>query len=356
MRWPREFVRAFHAEAKRSPVVSLAWVAMAAALLACVHVRAAHAATQIALIASNPPSLCGGASLELERELVAAGFDTLRVPRSAATTSSGFDASLWFSESGDQIRLFDHTTPDREGEVASLRVDCSNRLVRRRVWTLVVEMLWARRDGQGAQVENTHQADTESRPQSLTVKEVEPPAPYVPLSPVPTGVYAFGAGAVVGANAFATAPAWDLALLGGYRSPSGYRLGGRLRWPVTVASESTQRGSTRMWTFTGDVEAAKVFRRPTSVVQPFVGATLGLHFTLLDTSGVNPWLDRRWAALHGRALGHVGLGLLLAPYTFFCQLEAGLARRLQADDEVQPLDRGGNAFVAAVSLGVAFDY
>ncbi len=329
---------------------------MGATVVVCMQVRAAHAATQIALIASDPPSLCGGASLELERELVAAGFDTLRVPRSAANTSGGFDASLWFSETGDQIRLFDHTTSDREDEVASLRVDCRNRLVRRRVWTLVVEMLWARRDGQGsAHAESAQHGPSEAN-SHLTVATVKPPTPYVPLSPAPTGVYAFGAGVVVGANAFATAPAWDLALLGGYRSPSGYRLGGRLRWPVTVASESTQRGSTRMWTFTGDVEAGKVFRRPTSVVQPFVGATLGLHFTLLDTSGVNPWLDRRWAALHGRALGHVGLGLLLAPYTFFCQLEAGLARRLQADEEVQPLDRGGNAFVAAVSLGVAFDY
>lgn len=329
--------------------------ALVAGLLCWSAGGTARAEARLAVVASEPPSSCGGASLELERELVAAGFDAIRVPRAEADALAGFDVTLWFSDAGDQVRLLDPSAPPEQAELAVLRVDCRQRLVRRRVWTLIVEMLWARTEhAPGAAAPRAPSAP----PPRLSPVELRPSPPPVAVSlrPATAHSYYFGAGGVVGANAFATAPAWDVALLGGYRSPSGYRLGGRLRWPVTVAEEETQRGPTRMWTFTGDVEAGKVFRRPTSVVQPYVGITLGLHFTLLDTTGVDPWLDRRWAAMHGRALSHLGLGFVLSNYTLFCQFEAGVARRLQAEEDVRDLDRGGNAFVAAVALGVSFGY
>ncbi|MDX2019282.1 MAG: hypothetical protein SF187_03510 [Deltaproteobacteria bacterium] len=335
---------------------------LAACLIIFAIANVAHAKTgTVAVFAPAHANACGGALTEAIQELRSARFlvEVVLEKQALQTASSAaFDALLRFNEAGDSVAVVDLSVQDNPAELATLRLDCAKRLSRRRVWTIVVEMLWSRPDrtvAPAAVVKEPAPANVVATTTASPASATPPPASkQVDFSKA--SVF-FGAAPVYGTNALVVEPAWDVALLGGYRSAGGWRVGGRLRWPVSVSQHSTaQQDVMRLWTFTADVETTRVFAPKHSSVHPFVGGTWGLSFALVDVASASASQERRWAALHARALGHLGIVVSAGRFAPFCQLEAGAARRLRSEDNLEDIEGRANSFVAAASLGVLFDY
>jgi hypothetical protein len=145
-------------------------------------------------------------------------------------------------------------------------------------------------------------------------------------------------------------------MMGGVRMEGGWRIGGRLRWPVTVSEHKMDQSIMRLWTFSADLETSHLFVRPSSAVSPYVGASAGLNFILVDSGGAGASQDRRWDAFLARALVQAGLQFSTGSYSPFCQLEAGIAHRLFTNENARSIQSASNSFVTAASLGILFDY
>lgn len=322
--------------------------------------RAMAASGTVAVIPPTQAQACAGALAEAVAELRAARFLAEVVPEASHTPLGPFDAALRFASLGDRIVLIDLSDANAPIELATLRLDCQERLARRRVWTIVVELLWARPSAGGTDVDSANQRTGAETPATT------PPSPLLtPKSELPAGkrrdttaaAMFFGAGPVLGVNAFVLGPAWDLAMIGGYRFASGFRVAARLRWPISVAQQpSNDEKLLRLWTFSADVETSRVFARPQAFVKPFVGTSLGLNFTLVDVGAGAAAQDRRWDGLHAHALAHAGLMFAASTYAPFFQLEAGVGRRLTSEANLDSIEGDRNTFMTAASIGVLFDY
>lgn len=321
--------------------------------------RAMAASGTVAVIPPTQPQACAGALAEAVAELRAARFLAEVVPEASHTPFAPFDAALRFSSVGDRIVLIDLSDANAPIELATLRLNCQERLARRRVWTIVVELLWARPSAGGSDVDS---ADDRSGAETrATTPASQVLTPRVELPPdkrrESTGAAMFfGAGPVLGVNAFVLGPAWDLAMIGGYRFASGFRVAARMRWPISVAQPRNDEKLLRLWTFSADVETSRLFARPRAFVKPFVGTSLGLNFTLVDVGAGAAAQDRRWDALHAHALLHAGLMFAAATYAPFFQLEAGVGRRLSSEANLISVEGDRNTFLTAASIGVLFDY
>lgn len=304
----------------------------------------------VAVIPAQGAPVCGGALLELVAELRAARLFAEVIATDEATTLAPFDAAVRFAKTGDAVVVIDLSVPNKPVELATLRLDCAQRLARRRVWTIVVEMLWTRTtvkeavDGSPAPVLAAASTPLE--------RQTKPAAPRVREVDLARGSAFFGAGPALGINPLVLGPVWDLAMIGGYRSRNGWRVDGRVRWPIGVAEQINDTSIMRLWTFAVDLETSRFFSRPGAVVSPFLGAGAGFNFTLVDVGSRAQ--DRRWDALYAHAALHAGLVFVAGAYAPFCQFEAGTAHRLTSRDEAQS-DKG-NALIAAASVGVLFDY
>ena len=315
----------------------------------------AHAKTgTVAVFPPAQANACGGALTEALQELRSARFLVEVVnekPSPQSASSAAFDAALRFSEGGDEVFVVDLSNQDKPTDLARLHLDCQRRLARRRVWTIVVEMLWARPD-------TTSTPEPAMAAPSDAAPAPAPPPPQPASKPVDfakSSVF-FGAAPVYGTNALLIEPAWDVALLGGYRWSSGWRTGARLRWPVSVSQEARGQPVMRLWTFSADAELTRVFAPRHSSVHPFVGATGRLSLTLVDVTSATASQERRWGALHAHALAHLGIAVSAGRFAPFCQLEAGVAHRLRSEENLEDIEGRIDSFVAAASVGVLFDY
>jgi hypothetical protein len=313
-------------------------------------------------VAVFPPAhanACGGALNEALQELRSARFLVEVVleaqPASQLASSAAFDAALRFNEQGDAVSVVDLSDQDKPTDLASLQLDCQERLSRRRVWTIVVELLWSRPE-KSAPIEEPAMPPAEPARAAPALAPTSAPMPASKPVDFSRASVFFGAAPVYGTNALVIEPAWDVALLGGYRSSSGWRINARLRWPVSVSQPLRSQQVMRLWTFSADVEASRVFVPTHSSVHPFVGATWGLSFALVDAASASASQERRWAALHAHARGHLGIVVSAGRFAPFCQLEAGGARRLRSEENLEDIEGRANSFIAAASLGVLFDY
>lgn len=314
----------------------------------------------VAIIPPSTASLCGGALAEALAELRAARFLAEVVPDNEVTSMAAFDAAIRFVPSAASVVVIDLRVPSAPVELATLNLNCKERLARRRVWTIVVEMLWSLPPANGAATSISANDSAVDVPPSIqqtdkltTAKpSISPPKP-IDLSSA--SAY-FGAGPTLGINSFELGPTWDVAMMGGVRMESGWRLGGRLRWPLSVSEHRRQQSLMRLWTFSADLEAGHLFTRPQAAVSPYVGASAGLNFTLVDSGGADASQDRRWDAFLARALVHAGLQFATGSYSPFCQLEAGIAHRLFTDENTRSVQSATNSFITALSVGILFDY
>lgn len=321
--------------------------------------RAVAASGTVAVIPPTQPQACAGALAEAVAELRAARFLAEVVPEASDTQLAPFDAALRFASLGDRIVLTDLSEGTAPIELATLRLDCKQRLARRRVWTIVVELLWARPSAGGTDVDATNDRSDAEAPVTTPASQFLPFRSELPVAKrrdTTAAAMFFGAGPVLGVNAFFLDPAWDLAMIGGYRFASGFRVAGRLRWPISVAQPRNDEKLLRLWTFSADVETSRVFTRPQAPVKPFVGTSLGLNFTLVDVGAGAAAQDRRWDALHAHALAHAGLMFAASTYAPFFQLEAGVGRRLTSEANLVSIEGDKNTFLTAASIGVLFDY
>jgi hypothetical protein len=314
----------------------------------------------VAIIPPSTASLCGGALAESLAELRAARFVAQVVPANEESATAAFDAAIRFAPNADAVVVVDLRVPGAPVELATLRLNCKERLARRRVWTIVVEMLWSLPPvtdpdaSVGAQNLTIEPASPHS-PSDRTLSAKQPFFPPKPIDLSKPSTY-FGAGPALGINSFELGPTWDVAMMGGVRMEGGWRLGGRLRWPVSVSEHKREQTIMRLWTFTADLETAHLFARPSSAVSPYVGVSTGLNFTLVDAGGSDTSQDRRWDAFLARALFHAGLQFATGSYSPFCQLEAGIAHRLFTNENARSVQSDSNSFVTAASIGILFDY
>lgn len=332
-----------------------------AALLVLLGARAAawaqaepsSAASELVVVPTPDARACGGATAELLRELEAAGFAPHVLPN-ARDVERAF-AVVVFDDDGTKVRVLVSPGPSGREELAVLAVDCRERLVRRRLWTLVSEMLWAHRQTRPA-VDAAPPPPPEPPSAGAPLSEAQPLVAATNLREAEASPIYFGAAPLVTTSPIALASTLGVALLGGRRFKGGYRLGGRVSWPLTGATNDTVIGRTRLWTFSGDIEASSVMGRFHSLVAPYVGLTLGLDFTLLDASDGSAWAGRRWGAVHAHALAHLGLLVRLARYAPFAQVEIGGAHRLDAATPVRALERGMRVMMVSAAIGILFDY
>jgi len=334
-----------------------------AALFVCLFGQASNAVASVGTVAVVPPTIassCGGALAESLAELRAARFIVEVVPANEDSSMAAFDAAIRFVPNADSVVLIDLRVPQAPVELATLHLNCKERLARRRVWTIVVEMLWSLPPANDTA--SSISADDALVDVSPPMKQTDIPttakpsiSPPKPINLSSASAY-FGAGPTLGINSFELGPSWDVAMIGGVRMEGGWRLGGRMRWPVSVSEHRRNQAVMRLWTFSADLEAGHLFTRPLAAVSPYIGVSTGLNFTLVDAGGADASQDRRWDAFLARALFHVGLQFATGSYSPFCQLEAGIAHRLFTNENARSIQSATNSFITAASIGILFDY
>ena len=344
---------------------------------------AAGAPAVVALLA--PPGARLGA--ELARELVASGFEVVRVETPAGVEWSGRPDALSAAPpralrgvlvTPDDRRVIVFARLAQSEEVHTrieLQVDPRDRLVRRRVCLTVVEYLrvLAYREASPPSSSEAPPAPGAPPPPVAPAARAAPPVSAEPPAGVPAAAVLSEMGAGLPAShrrpwIMGVAATVDLDTALGestghflflWHFPAGPRLAIRALalWPLVGAQFQGDEGRVRMWTFGAAVGLQYAFVESPAPVRPFVGASVGTRLILTETtplvtddgaSTFTPSVDAGLSA---------GVAFRISPVVQLF-LESGATR----DTPIPGVRRTGAAAAAASalsfnsSIGAMFEY